>query len=952
MPGAMGTDPAAGESAREPTVELGVLGPLEARVEGEPVSLGAPKQRALLAQLLLRANEAVPVERLVDALWPEDPPASARHAVQVYVSRLRRALGPERIEARSRAYLLRAGPEELDLARFRELVAQAREALAGEDAAGAAARLREALALWRDHALADLDGEPGVGEVVLELEEERLAAVELRVESEVEAGRGAELVPELERLVAEHPARERLHAQLMLALHRTGSQAEALEAYDRARQALLNELGLDPSLSLQELAAAIRRRDPALTPVPAELRARLHLPAQPNQFIGRECELEDLAELITVRGLRLVTLTGAGGIGKTRLALAAAERLATRFEDGVWFVDLAPVAEPSLVVPAIAQALSVTESPDQPLETALEAHLADKHTLVLVDNFEQVSEAAPAFRRLLDGAPGLTILVTSRSPLRLPAEHEYNVPPLAVPDPRRRDRLSSLAEFEAVRLLVSRARAVSHRFELTEANAHAIADICLVLDGLPLAIELAGATLKQFSPAELRQRLETSLDLLVGGPVDAPARHQTVRATIEWSYNLLRTAEQNVFARLAVFAGGWTAAAAHDVCEATDEALASLREKGLIRSDGDRFAILTPIREFALETLPPSDADSLARRHAAYFTELASAFEAHVRKHGFEPDNLDRFRADYENVRAALRWTHDAGGRELFARLAASFGVYSYVSGPYAEARQWLEVAFADPPDDTVLHGLVARSLGMVCFAQGDHRRAEATDERAIALFRSAGETELEAKSLNNAAIAAIHLGEYERGREFLMKCRERARALDDERLQVRMEHYVLNALGSIALLEGRPREAERWWTECLSLCERLREREGAATALMNLGLGALADDRLGDATARFQEGLRLADELQKVMTIVNCLVGLAGVASRGGDRPRAGRLLGITQRFLDDSGAALEPYLAALFAQTQATVRTDLGEEGAEEAFALGRGDERDAAVAYALEG
>jgi predicted ATPase/DNA-binding SARP family transcriptional activator len=931
-------------------VDFRLLGHLEALVEGEPAALGAPKQRALLAQLLLRANEAVPVELLVDALWPEEPPASARHAVQVYVSRLRQVLGQERIEARSRAYLLRAGPEELDLARFRRLVAEAREALAGEDASGAAERLREALALWRDRALADLDGEPGVGDLLLELEEERLAAIELRFESELAAGRHGELVPELERLVGEYPARERLHGQLMLALHRAGRRAEALEAYERARRALLNELGLDPSLSLKERAAAIRRRDPALTPVPAELRARLHVPAQPNEFIGRERELEELAELLADGGLRLVTLTGTGGIGKTRLALAAAARLAAEFEDGVWFVDLAPVADPALVVPAVAQELSVMESTDQPLEAALEAHLADKQTLLLVDNFEQVSEAAPALSRLLDGASGLTILVTSRSPLRMPGEHEYAVPPLDVPDPGSGDP-SSLERFDAVRLLVARGRAVAHRFQLTEANAAAIADICLVLDGLPLAIELAGATLKRFSPAELRERLEASLDLLVGGPVDAPARQRTVRATIEWSYNLLETAEQNVFARLAVFAGGWTGEAARDVCGATDEALASLREKGLIHSDGERFSMLTPIREFALETLAASDADSLARRHAAYFTSFASAFETRVRAHGFEPDNLGRFRLDLENVWAALRCAHDAGERDLFARLAASLGVYSYVAGPYAEARHWLEIAFADPPEDAVLHGLVARSLGMVCFGQGDYRRAQTVDARAISLFRAAGEIELEAKSLNNSAISAIHLGEYDHGRELLMQCRERARSLRDEQMQARMEHYVLNALGSIALLEGRPREAEEWWTECLALCERLHEREGAATALMNLGLAALAEDRLEDATARFRQGLRLADELQKTLTIVNCVVGLAGVAAHAGDQARAGRLIGIVQRFLDDSGAALEPYLAALFDETQTTVRAELGEEGAEQALALGRGDERDAGVAYALE-
>jgi predicted ATPase/DNA-binding SARP family transcriptional activator len=929
-------------------VDFRLLGPLETLVDGVRVGLGPPKQRALLAHLLLRANEAVPVERLVDALWPEDPPASARHAIQVYVSGLRRVLeAPSRIEALSRAYVLRADPGEVDLSGFRQLVRDAREALAGDDPARAAEHLRSALALWRGEPLAGLDGEPGVRELVLELGEERVAAIELWMESELRAGRSSEHVPELERLVADYPAREELHAHLLLALYRAGRADDALAAYRRAEQTLLHELGLEPSPRLRELEAAIRRRDPVLTPEPPELRARRHLPAQPNQFIGRARELEDVVDLIEARGLRLVTLTGTGGIGKTRLALAVAERLAGHFEDGVWFADLSPLSDPASVIPALAQVFAVAEAS----EHALATHLADKHALLVVDNFEHVVQAAPSLTTLLESAPRLATLVTSRSPLRVSGEHAYNVPPLAIPD-RRHDDLEAIADSEAVRLLLARARAVNQQLELDEATAPELADVCVVLEGLPLAIELAGATLRNLAPAELLERLRASFRFLADGPVDVPHRQRTIWATIAWSHGLLGAAKRALFGRLAVFSGGWTTEAAAEVCGATSETLSSLREKGMIYSVGGRFGMLTPIREFALETLVPSEADSLARRHAAYFTELASAFEVRVRTHGFEPDNLDRFRADYENVRAALRWAHDAGERQLFARLAASFGVHSYVGGPYPEAREWLEVAFADPPEDAVLHGRVGRSLGMVCFAQGDHRRSQAVHERAISLFRSAGETELEAKSLNNAAIAAVHLAEYDRARELLMQCRERARALGDEQMQARLEHYVLNALGSIELLEGRPREAERWWAECLRLCERLREREGAATALMNLGLAALSEDRLDDATGRFRDGLRLADELQKTLTIVNCSVGLAGVAAHAGDRPRAGRLLGIAQRLLDDSGAGLEPYLAALFGETRATVHADLGEEAAEEAFALGRGDERDAAVAYALQG
>jgi DNA-binding SARP family transcriptional activator len=564
-------------------VELHVLGPLDALVEGEPAALGPPKQRALLAHLLLKANEAVPVERLVDALWPNDPPETARHAIQVYVSALRKALGdPRRIEARSRSYVLRADLEQTDLGRFRRLVAEAREALAAGDAAGAAELLDQALALWRGRALADLDGEAGLRELVLELEEEHMAAIELRIASKLEAGQSAELVPELEPLIAEHPAREQLHAYLMLALYRAGRKTDAQEAYRRAEEALLNELGIAPSTRLAELAAAIRRDDPALVLEPPELRARRHLPAQPNQFIGREREVDEILELVVARGQRLLTLTGTGGIGKTRLAIAAAERLASHFEDGVWFVDLSALSDPGDVSRAVAQALGVVESHEGPLQTVLESHLAEKELLLVVDNFEHLTEAAPLLAALLEEARRLTLLVTSRVSLQLAREEEYNVQPLALPDPATAAVPGSLATFESVRLFVARGRAASRRFELGEQNAGDVAEICVSLDGLPLAIELAGAALRRFSPSELRAELTRSLRVLVGGPVDAPARQQTVRATIEWSYRLLEPAEQELLARLSIFAGGWTPEAAREVCGADERALVSLRAQGLV----------------------------------------------------------------------------------------------------------------------------------------------------------------------------------------------------------------------------------------------------------------------------------------------------------------------------------------------------------------------------------
>jgi DNA-binding SARP family transcriptional activator len=404
-------------------LDLRVLGPLDARIEGASVRLGAPKQRALLVHLVLHANNAVSIQRLIGELWPEDPPESARHAIRVYVSGLRKALGdPARFEARSNSYALRLQPGELDLERFRSFVGEARAQL-GEEPAAAGRRLREALSLWRGRALADLDSEPAVRDVVLDLEEERLEATELRIDADLDVGRHADLVPELERLLTEHPAREALYGHLMLALYRSGRQADALDVYRRARTRLMEELGLEPSARLRGLQSAVLRQDAAVAFEPPDLAARRHLPAQPDALIGRERELAELTDLVASGGVRLVTLTGPEDVGKTRLAIAAAERLAGSFPDGVWFVELGSVREAAEVAPAIAHTLGVQDE-GRPLEDSLR----DKELLLVLDPFDHLLEAARVLSSLARAIPRLKLLVTSREPLNLYGEHRYDVP--------------------------------------------------------------------------------------------------------------------------------------------------------------------------------------------------------------------------------------------------------------------------------------------------------------------------------------------------------------------------------------------------------------------------------------------------------------------------------------------------------------------------------------------
>ena len=540
-------------------MEFRILGPLE--VGGEPFR-GGPKPRALLVSLVLARGSPASRERLVDAVWGERPPASAAHALQVYVSELRKA-GIE-IDRHGDGYRLHA--DWLDAAEFEGLLETAREhrrAGRHEEALGS---LEDALALWRGPALAGLEGGGTLGVERERLEELRVVAIEDRAESALALGLTLDL-PELERLVTEHPLRERLGGLLMLGLYRAGRQAAALEAYAEIRRAL-DELGLAPAAELRALQSAILRQDAALDVEPESVRERRHLPAPATPIVGRREEVEMVASLL--RGdTRLVTLTGPGGAGKTRVALRAAHELADAFADGVWFVGLAALVDPALVRPAIAQTLGLAEE-------SLDDELRGRELLLLLDNFEQLLDAAPAVGKLLEGAPRLRVLTTSRARLHLYGEHELEVPPLPAAD--------------AEELFVSRARATGRELP----PGPLVAEICGRLDGLPLAIELVAARTSEVTLTELVSSLDDRLGLASRGARDLPERQQTLRAAIGWSHDLLGAHEQRLFAHLGAFAGGFTRDAVRAVCgENAAEPLAGLAEASLVRRAEDgRYRML------------------------------------------------------------------------------------------------------------------------------------------------------------------------------------------------------------------------------------------------------------------------------------------------------------------------------------------------------------------------
>ncbi|MEV5875638.1 BTAD domain-containing putative transcriptional regulator [Streptomyces sp. NPDC052101] len=606
-------------------MRFGILGPLDIRTDdGGPIDPGGPRPRALLTLLLLDAGRPISTQRLTDGLYGAEPPAGAAGALQSQISRLRRRLAPHTtIEAGPAGYRIAVPADCVDAHRFERLAREGCETLAAGDPRGAAARLREALALWRGPALPDL---PDAHAATARLAELRLAAVQDRIEADLALGAGPELVPELRSLVTGHPLAERLHGQLMRALHAAGRPAEALTVYEEARRALADQLGADPSPELAALHLELLRGAEAG-------RARPRLPAQLTRFVGRDAELARITALLA--DARLVTLTGPGGAGKTRLAIEAA-----RTRADAYLVELAPLTDGTRIPYAILAALGIREglrSATTDIAGRLPAALEDRELLLVLDNCEHLVEDAARVATLLLGCcPGVRILATGREALGITGEVLVPVPALP-PEP-------------AEQLFLDRARAVRPGFD-----GHArVADICRALDGLPLAIELAAARLRTLDPPELADRLDDRFRLLSRGDRTKAPRHRTLRAVVEWSWELLDEEERELAGRLTVFPGGATAQAVEDVCGVPypEDLLVSLVEKSFLEVSEGRYRMLETLRAFAAEHV--TGGPKLRDAHAAYCLRLAEHAEPLLRG-GDQLPWLARLTAEHANLDAALR---------------------------------------------------------------------------------------------------------------------------------------------------------------------------------------------------------------------------------------------------------------------------------------------------------
>ncbi len=649
--------------------------------------------------------------------------------------------------------------------------------------------------------------------------------------------------------------------------------------------------------------------------LPLQTTPRTNLPIPPTPLIGRETELAAVEALLRRDTVRLVTLTGLGGTGKTRLALEVAARLLADFQQRVYFVDLAPLSDPALVVAAIAQVLDVRAQGARPLLDLLKDYLRDKHLLLVLDNFERVIEAATVVAELLAGAAPLKALVTSRERLRLRGEYTVVVPPLAVPALHPLPPLAELAQVEAVRLFAERAEAVKAGFQVNAENAQAVAAICQRLDGLPLAIELAAARLAVLPPHAILDRLDGGLTLLASGPRDAPDRQKTLSGTIGWSYDLLSQAEQRLFRRLGVFVGGWTLAAAEAVMPAAPpdgagrfdvlEGLTSLVDKSLVQpreaEDEARFTMLETIREYALERLAECGELSAARQqHAHFFLTLAEATAPDLQgPHALAV--LNRLERDHDNLRAALAWyqtADDGAGPGL--RLASALGWFWEMHGDYSEGRRWLEAALARATDAPAEQRAVALvNLASLTWHCGDHALSEQHTWACLALQSELGDHPALAAALLWLGVAARQGGHLDEALAFCEASLAMSRRLADKLTTA----WALRNIGNISKRRGDYATARRWLEESLALQREMGDQLDIAALLHNLGEIATYEGDYARARSLLDEATVLYEQMRARLGLAWNLRSLARVAYAQRDYPRAAALLRDSLRLFVELG-------------------------------------------------
>ncbi|WP_157519695.1 ATP-binding protein [Herbidospora daliensis] len=865
-------------------MHFSVLGPIGAERDGHRVSVLRSQRRGLLALLLLNRGRPASAEAIAEGLWGGAPPATARQQIQSGVHAIRvmlRDLGAEDLLVAGPAgYAVAVPPGALDLARFEERAEHARTLPPAE----AAPALRAALAEWRGPALADASGafvEPARSR----LDDQRLTAVEDLARAELALGNTEAALREIGPLVEAHPLRERLRECHMLALYRAGRPTEALDSFRDLRARLADEHGLDPGPALAALQQRIIEADPALRPG-SPARTRGNLPADTTSFVGRRAEAADVARLLAES--RLVTLTGVGGVGKTRLAVQVGRDLLPRTPDGVWLVDLSGLTDPGLVAETVSDALGLAGQNARPPADELRDHLADRRALLVLDTCEHLVEAcAHLVESLLRGAPDVRVLATSREALALPGERVYAVRPMAGPG-------------DAAALFAERAADVDGLFDLAACHEQ-VARLCDRLDGIPLAIELAAVRLRVMTVAEMLERVDARFALL-GGTRTVQARHQTLRTAIEWSHQLCSEPEQALWARLAVFPGTFDLPAAEHV--GTGDvwaALAGLVDKSIVLREPDgRYRMLDTIRAFGRERLRDHDGERAARAHRDHYLRLALRFEAEW----FGPDQpawCARLVAEEANLRVALESSLAWGEAGHALEIAAALWPLWAASGRLREGRHHLDRALAAAPGPSPQRTKALWACGHLTVGQGDL----AATRRLAVEARASGEGTPEATdalvyALHLEAVAATLAGEHEAAESATRRAVARHRETGGPAAR------LLTLLISRAFAQlhgGDPHGAQQTLAEHRVLTDELGERWTRSWGDYIGSHAALALGRLDEAAALAAGSFRARRLLRDSFGMANCADTLAQIAVLAGDGVRAARLLGLGHQIWRDYG-------------------------------------------------
>ncbi len=896
-------------------MEFGILGPLRLWDGQVEVSVRGSTQRKLLALLLVHRGEVLTADRVIENLWAAALPQDPSNALQSAVSKLRRLLGESAQVLRTEAtgYVLDISADQLDATRFEAGVGAGRKALTTGDPVEASAVLEQALALWRGRILADFADCDFARLEAIRLEEIRLAAEEDWFEAELRQGHHAEVVGQLGSFVEQHPLRERPCGQLMVALYRCGRQADALRAYQAARHTLADELGLEPGPELRRIEAAVLAEDPALElhahAAPARPRRRTNIGAPLNNFVGRADELAALRDLVLRH--RLVTAIGTGGVGKTRLAVELAAQLVSQLRDGAWLVDLAPLSDGSAVTAAIAQALDLPElgtvsaaEGSLPLVDRLVDFLTNKHMLVVIDNCDHLlGDVASVAATMLGACPSLTILATSREALGVPGEVVWSVPPMDLHD--------------AVELFAARADASQPGISLSDDFEPAGTEICRRLDGLPLAIELAAVRVRAMSVNELASRLDDRFRLLTGGARTAMPRQRTLRAVVDWSYELLFEGERTLFDRLSVFANGCSLDAAEDVCAGGPLAashmvdlLARLIDKSLLVADTSddetRYRLLQSLALYGRERLLATGEDRDVRDvHSQYFEKLCArsdgAWQGHDQRRW-----LRQVAAEWSDIHAAFEWALRRGHAERATAMAGALGWYWWLTGRVVEGCDCLSQALSAPGEVspatraralcwagqlmgdlglseeavTLYRGTDDREglaqatmlFGSTLSARGDLVRAE---EILTDAFREYGHLEGEPAAATRMAVAA-HLmllrGDRQGAEARLHECVDAYSAVGDEWATA----ICLEAIADLAEQRNDPLHAAASLRTAGGIARELGLWGFEAGVLARLGTLAAADENWDEADRLHREALQLSQELGFRAGVALALNGLA----------------------------------------------------------------------------